>query len=130
MPSAICWRSTSNLARCFRPDDTGYGFDNIGEVLSLAPILIERYVSVGRKVSRLAVGDDALNPKVAEFQASQEFAAPANASATISRSIRQAAFLSATGSRWMRNMSSKSNWRLRLGLTVHRRPTTWNCVCL
>src|SRR6185295_2703595 len=27
-------------------DDTGYGFDNIGDVLSLSPILIERYMSV------------------------------------------------------------------------------------
>src|SRR6202050_3618727 len=26
------------------PDDTGYGFDNIGEVLSMAPVLIERYM--------------------------------------------------------------------------------------
>ena len=25
-------------------DDTGYGFDNIGDVLSLSPVLIERYV--------------------------------------------------------------------------------------
>ncbi|HWD99599.1 MAG TPA: DUF1587 domain-containing protein, partial [Bryobacteraceae bacterium] len=26
-------------------DDTGYGFDNIGDVLSLSPVLIERYMS-------------------------------------------------------------------------------------
>ena len=49
-------------------DDTGYGFDNIGEVLSLAPILIERYVSVGRKVSRLAVGDATIKPESVEFR--------------------------------------------------------------
>jgi len=50
-------------------DDTGYGFDNIGDVLSLSPILIERYMSVGRMVSRLAVGDVNRKPEVNEFEA-------------------------------------------------------------
>jgi Protein of unknown function (DUF1592)/Protein of unknown function (DUF1588)/Protein of unknown function (DUF1587)/Protein of unknown function (DUF1595)/Protein of unknown function (DUF1585)/Planctomycete cytochrome C len=48
-------------------DDSGYGFDNIGEVLSLSPVLIERYMSVARMVSRLAVGDSAMKPEVNEF---------------------------------------------------------------
>lgn len=50
-------------------DDTGYGFDNIGDVLSLSPILIERYMSAGRMVSRLAVGDVNRKPEVNEFEA-------------------------------------------------------------
>src|ERR1035438_1798064 len=50
------------------PDDTGYGFDNIGEVLSLAPVLIERYMSVARTVSRLAVGDEAVKAESVEFR--------------------------------------------------------------
>jgi cytochrome c551/c552 len=50
------------------PDDTGYGFDNIGEVLSMAPILIERYMAVARTVSRLAVGDPAVKPESVEFR--------------------------------------------------------------
>jgi cytochrome c551/c552 len=50
-------------------DDTGYGFDNIGDVLSLSPILIERYISVGRMVSRLAIGDINRKPEVNEFEA-------------------------------------------------------------
>jgi hypothetical protein len=48
-------------------DDTGYGFDNIGDVLSLSPVLIERYMSVARMVSRLAVGDTNIKPVVDEF---------------------------------------------------------------
>lgn len=48
-------------------DDTGYGFDNIGDVLSLSPILIERYMSVARMVSRLAVGEVSSKPEVNEF---------------------------------------------------------------
>ena len=48
-------------------DDTGYGFDNIGDVLSLSPMLIERYMSVARMVSRVAVGDTNIKPEVDEF---------------------------------------------------------------
>lgn len=49
-------------------DDTGYGFDNIGDVLSLSPVLIERYMSTARLVSRLAVGDVPNKVDVAEFE--------------------------------------------------------------
>lgn len=38
-------------------DDIGYGFDNIGDVLQVSPVLLERYLSVARKISRTAVGD-------------------------------------------------------------------------
>ena len=38
-------------------DDIGYGFDNIGDVLQVSPVLLERYLSAARKISRLAVGD-------------------------------------------------------------------------
>ncbi len=48
-------------------DDTGYGFDNIGDVLSLSPVLIERYMSVGRMVARLAVGDTDVKPTIDTF---------------------------------------------------------------
>jgi hypothetical protein len=57
-------------------DDTGYGFDNIGDVLSLSPILIERYMTAGRKVSRLAVGDPDVKPGIDVFAPSREVRAP------------------------------------------------------
>ena len=38
-------------------DDIGYGFDNIGDVLQVSPVLLERYLSAARKISRAAVGD-------------------------------------------------------------------------
>ena len=41
------------------PDDSGYGFDNIGDVLSVSPMLLERYMSAAGKISRLAIGDPA-----------------------------------------------------------------------
>ena len=43
-------------------DDSGYGFDNIADVLSVSPMLTERYLSAARKISRLAVGDTTLAP--------------------------------------------------------------------
>jgi PAS domain-containing protein len=39
----------------FPVDDSGYGFDNIGDVLSLSPMLMEKYVSAARLVARAAV---------------------------------------------------------------------------
>jgi cytochrome c551/c552 len=48
-------------------DDSGYGFDNIGDVLSLSPVLIERYMTEGRMVARLAIGDTDLKPAVDTF---------------------------------------------------------------
>ena len=56
-------------------DDTGYGFDNIGDVLSMSPMLVERYISVARMVSRAAVGDSAVKPESNEFTPQKDSAA-------------------------------------------------------
>jgi len=37
-------------------DDESYGFDNNGDVLGLSPLLLERYLSVARKVTNGALG--------------------------------------------------------------------------
>ena len=37
------------------PDDSGYGFDNIGDVLAVSPALLEQYLAAARRISRLAV---------------------------------------------------------------------------
>jgi hypothetical protein len=39
----------------FPIDDSGYGFDNIGDVLSISPLLMEKYISAARSVARAAV---------------------------------------------------------------------------
>jgi hypothetical protein len=49
-------------------DDSGYGFDNIGDVLTVSPLLLEKYLSAAATISRLAVGDPALAPTSTEFQ--------------------------------------------------------------
>ena len=43
-------------------DNSGFGFDNIGDVLTMSPALLARYMSAGRKISRLAVADSAIRP--------------------------------------------------------------------
>ena len=48
-------------------DDSGYGFDNIADVLSVSPMLTERYLSAARQISRLAVGDTTLAPSTEIF---------------------------------------------------------------
>ncbi len=40
--------------RDFPTDDVGYGFDNIGDVLSLPPLLVEKYVAAAKKIADLA----------------------------------------------------------------------------
>ncbi|MBI3416990.1 MAG: DUF1592 domain-containing protein [Verrucomicrobia bacterium] len=39
----------------FPADDVGYGFDNIGDVLSLPPILLEKYLTAAEKVLTAAI---------------------------------------------------------------------------
>lgn len=45
----------------FPPDDTGYGFDNIGDVLSIPPVLFERYLGAARLVADRLVFTNAAN---------------------------------------------------------------------
>ncbi len=44
------------IARDLPPDNSGFGFDNIADVLSVSPTLMERYVAVAGKVARAATG--------------------------------------------------------------------------
>ena len=39
-----------------------YGFDNMADVLTVSPALMERYLSAARKIGRLAVGETPLGP--------------------------------------------------------------------
>ena len=48
-------------------DDSGYGFDNIGDVLSVSPMLLDRYMSAARQISRLAIGDPTIRPSVKSY---------------------------------------------------------------
>jgi uncharacterized protein DUF1592/uncharacterized protein DUF1588/uncharacterized protein DUF1587/uncharacterized protein DUF1585/uncharacterized protein DUF1595/cytochrome c len=53
----------------FPQDDSGYGFDNIGDVLSLSPVLMEKYLSAAEKIARTAVfGPEQLKPTLVRHQ--------------------------------------------------------------
>ena len=49
-------------------DDSGYGFDNIADVLTLSPSLLERYMIAGAKISQLAIGDPNILPTVKSYE--------------------------------------------------------------
>ena len=44
-----------NASAAFPADDTGHGFDNIGDVLSISPLLLEKYVDAASEIVRKAV---------------------------------------------------------------------------
>jgi len=44
-----------DTATAFPPDDTGHGFDNIGDVLTLSPMLLEKYVLAAEQIITEAV---------------------------------------------------------------------------
>ena len=46
------------------PDESGYGFDNIADILAISPVLLDRYMVAAEKISRLAVGDASIGPSV------------------------------------------------------------------
>jgi mono/diheme cytochrome c family protein len=55
-------------AEDFPADDTGYGFDNIGDVLSLSPLLMEKYLQAAEKIAYAAIPLPAnLKPAVERF---------------------------------------------------------------
>ncbi|HWP84948.1 MAG TPA: DUF1592 domain-containing protein [Terriglobia bacterium] len=54
-------------------DDSRYGFDNNGDVLTISPLLLERYMEAARTVSRLAVGDPAILPAFETYEVSKYY---------------------------------------------------------
>jgi hypothetical protein len=52
-------------------DDAAFGFDNIGEMLTVSPDLLDRYLSAANKITRLAVGDPSLQLGSATYEVSE-----------------------------------------------------------
>ena len=53
----------------FPQDDAGYGFDNIADVLSLSPVLMEKYVTAADRVTRRALfGPAAMEPTLVRLR--------------------------------------------------------------
>ncbi len=56
----------SKVARSFPVDDSGYGFDNIGDVLSISPLLMEKYMNAATEVATAAIERDLAPPAEVE----------------------------------------------------------------
>ena len=52
-------------------DVAEYGFDNMGDVLSVSPVLMERYMLAAGKVVRMAIGDANARPAAETYQLSK-----------------------------------------------------------
>src|SRR5262245_8407124 len=55
-----------NTTEFFPVDDSGYGFDNIGDVLSVSPLLMEKYLQAAEKIVDQSV------PKVSRVMAERQ----------------------------------------------------------
>jgi hypothetical protein len=52
----------------FPTDDSGHGFDNIGDVLTISPVLMEKYIDAAERISARAIGANPLPKKPLEFE--------------------------------------------------------------
>ena len=51
----------------FPPDDRGYGFDTIGDVLSISPLLMEKYLAVAERIMAQAIPLEAGQPQAVKI---------------------------------------------------------------
>ncbi|HWJ57064.1 MAG TPA: DUF1592 domain-containing protein [Vicinamibacterales bacterium] len=52
----------------FPNDDSGYGFDNIGDVLSTSPLLVEKQLAAAERIARTAIfGTGAIKPSLVKL---------------------------------------------------------------
>ncbi len=54
------------------PDVQSQGFDNMADVLTISPALMDGYIRASSKISRLAAGDTDISPSVTTYQLTKE----------------------------------------------------------
>ena len=57
-----------DVASLLPPDDSAFGFDNIGDLLNVSPSLLERYLGAADRVSALALGDPSAEAGAATYR--------------------------------------------------------------
>lgn len=57
----------------FPTDDSGYGFDNIGDVLTISPVLMERYMNAAETIAARAISANPLPKKPIEVEYSARY---------------------------------------------------------
>ena len=58
---------TIETEKLLPPDDMSQGYDNMSDVLTVSPTLLESYIKAAGKISRLAVGDSGASPIVETY---------------------------------------------------------------
>ena len=61
-----------DASRDLPADDTGFGFDNIADVLTVSPTLMDRYVRVASNVARTATGLVSRSPATIDYKIVQD----------------------------------------------------------
>ena len=106
-----------NAAEDFPADDVGYGFDNIGDVLSMPPILLEKYLTAADKALDASL-PATLDPVAADKQTFKEppalFVTPR--SAVLREGNRRRIALTTEGSAFKEkhNIQAKGKYALRV----------------
>ena len=54
--------------RDFPSDDSGHGFDNIGDVLTVSPVLMEKYIRAAERIASQAIGGNPLPKKPVDIE--------------------------------------------------------------
>ncbi len=79
-----------NPAEDFPSDDVGHGFDNIGDVLTLPPVLLERYLAAAETVMQKAITPNP--PKTPVRGIGTQFTEPASANVPMKNGFRVVLF--------------------------------------
>jgi hypothetical protein len=61
-----------DVASLLPADDSSYGFDNIGDVLSISPTLLEGYLEAARRISQEALGSSAMPRDTVTYRVSPD----------------------------------------------------------
>jgi hypothetical protein len=88
------------------PDDSAYGFDNVGDVLGMSPVLLERFMEAANKVGALAIGDPEISAPPARPSTSARTRRRTPTSRA-SRSARSAASSRRSRCRWTPSIRSR-----------------------
>jgi hypothetical protein len=61
-----------DVASILPPDVQSQGFDNMADVLTISPALMDGYIRAASKISRIALGDPDVSPSVTTYQLTKE----------------------------------------------------------
>jgi len=95
------------------PDDTGYGFDTIGDVLTVSPLLLEKYMRAAEKITAQAVPRN-LHVPSEETISGAEFHAPSGTSTG-----QQLSFYQESKVTHKYHAKAAGTYRIGLDLEVH-----------